>query len=101
MTSTILFDIKSQISIEKRFKALESDLSKANVNFDVNLIEKYPDLTKTEREICFYIRLNFSIKEISQIRSVTIGSVKMGRSRIRRKLNLSSKEELDKVIQLL
>jgi DNA-binding CsgD family transcriptional regulator len=96
---SILFDIKSQINIEKRHLALQSDLTNANAHFESKLMTNFSNLTKSEREICTYIRLNFSSKEITQIRNSSIDSVKMTRSRIRKKLQLDSKTELNKAIQ--
>lgn len=97
----LAFDIKSQIQIEERLTTLQSDLTNANANFDTLLVEKYQHLTKTEREICSFIRLNFSTKEIAQVRNVSIGAIKMSRSRIRKKINLPSEMELDQFIQTL
>jgi len=97
----LVFDIKSQIQIEERLTFLQSDLNNVNANFDNILVKKYQNLTKTEREICSFIRLNFSIKEIAQIRNVSIGAIKMTRSRIRKKMNLPSEMELDQFIQTL
>ncbi len=97
----LVFDIKSQIQIEERLTVLQSDLTNANAYFDNNLMEQYPSLTKTEREISSYIRLNFSIKEIAQIRSVSTGSIKMARSRIRKKMGLSQDQDLDQHISAL
>lgn len=97
----ISLDIKSKILIEERLMALYQNDSKTNLIFVQNLIKKYPKLTKTEREVCTLIKLNLSNKEIAQIRGTTIASVKMSRSRIRKKMGLSTKNELNKFIQNL
>ncbi len=99
--NSIVLKIKSQIILEERLNVLKSDLSKLNSNFEQKLIEQYPSLTKTEREICSYIRLNLSIKEIAKIRGGSMGAIKMTRSRIRSKLNLDQNTELNKYIQSL
>ncbi len=95
----LIFDIKSQIQIEERLTGLQSDLTTMNAYFDKNLMEMYPKLTKSEREISSFIRLNFSIKEIAQIRSASINSIKMARSRIRKKMALSPDKNLDQFIK--
>lgn len=95
----IVFELKSQKNIEERLVALQSDLSTVNAYFDTNLIEKYPNLTKMEREICSFIKLNLSTKEIANLRNTTADSVKMARYRIRKKLDIATSEELDQVIQ--
>ncbi len=95
----LIFDIKSQIQIEERLTGLQSDLSTVNAYFDKILMEMYPKLTKSEREISSFIRLNFSIKEIAQIRNASINSIKMARSRIRKKMSLSPDNKLDQFIK--
>ncbi|WP_442267646.1 tetratricopeptide repeat protein [Tenacibaculum sp. ZS6-P6] len=95
----IKIDIKSKILTEERLITLYQNDSKINLDFIQNLIDKYPKLTKTEREVCSLIKLNLSNKEISQIRGTTIASVKMTRSRIRKKMNLEFKDELNRFIQ--
>jgi len=97
----VVFNLKSQIILEDRLSALQSDMTKANTYFTKTLIDSFPNLTKTEREVCSYIRLNLSIKEIAQARNSSVDSVKALRSRIRKKIGLSPETELDKFIQLL
>jgi DNA-binding CsgD family transcriptional regulator/tetratricopeptide (TPR) repeat protein len=96
---SIINDIKSQIALENRLSVLESDIVNVNNSFDVIIRERYPLLSKTEREVCAFIKLNLSIKETAVIRGVSQDSVRMVRSRIRKKLKLNPKEELDKYIQ--
>jgi len=98
---TIIVNLKSQIVLEERLATLQSDISKVNARFNKTLMENFPGLTKTEREICSFIRLNLSIKEISQIRNSSTDSVKTMRSRIRKKMGLSPNQDLDKIIGLL
>jgi len=96
---SIINDVKSQIKLENRLSVLESDINNVNNNFEAIIMERYPSLSKTEREICAFIKLNLSIKETAIIRGVSQDSIKMARSRIRKKLKLNSKDELDKYIQ--
>jgi DNA-binding CsgD family transcriptional regulator len=96
---SIVNDLKSQIALENRLSVLESDITNVNSNFDAILMEKHPSLSKTEREVCAFIKLNLSIKETAMIRGVSQDSIKMVRSRIRKKLELNPKDELDKFIQ--
>jgi DNA-binding CsgD family transcriptional regulator len=96
---SIINDVKAQITLENRLSVLESDINNVNTNFEAIIMERYPSLSKTEREVCAFIKLNLSIKETAIIRGVSQDSIKMARSRIRKKLKLDSKEELDKYIQ--
>lgn len=67
---------------EKRFKDVHHD-------FHTKLITQYPKLTSNEKKLCAFLRLNMSTKEISAITSQTPQSIKIARSRLRKKLGIS------------
>ncbi len=98
---SLSLDIKAQINVEERLSKLKSDLANLNALFEKQLLSKFPHLSRTEREICAFIRLNLSIKEIAQVRGASTDSVKMARLRIRKKLGLDSKEGLDQFVQAI
>ena len=91
----LLQELKVETSIEDRLQVLKSDIDNMNSQFLSILMNKYPKLSKTEREICSLIRLNLSTKEIATIRNTSVNAVKMNRSRIRKKLGLEKHQELD------
>lgn len=66
-----------------------------NTAFYENLHKKFPTLTKTEIKLCSFIRLNIDNNEIAILQNVAIESVYRSRSRLRKKLNLSSKDDLN------
>ncbi len=94
-------ELHMQISTENKLSGLHDKVDEVNAEFDTKLRTLYPNLTKTEREVCALLRLNLSIKEIMTIRNVSVDSVKSTRYRIRKKLGLTSKDELEKFIQNL
>jgi ligand-binding sensor domain-containing protein/DNA-binding CsgD family transcriptional regulator len=63
-------------------------------DFLIALKKEYPRLTPTEIKLCAYLRLNMNSKEIARIMSITIKSVELSRYRLRKKLELSSEENL-------
>ena len=94
-------ELHMQITTENKLSGLHDKVDEVNAEFDTKLRTLYPNLTKTEREVCALLRLNLSIKEIMTIRNVSVDSVKSTRYRIRKKLGLTSKDELEKFIQNL
>ena len=93
--------MQQQIITENKLSSLQDKISEVNKNFDQNISNKYPSLTKTEREICSLLRLNLSIKEIASIRNSTTDSVKAIRYRIRKKMEIPKSQELENYIQTL
>jgi DNA-binding CsgD family transcriptional regulator len=98
---TLISELQSQVKIEKRLEVLEENHANESVDFEKQLIEHFPELTKAEREICALMRLNLSLKDIMSIRNVTIGSIKSSRYRIRKKIDVPKGEELESFIQKL
>jgi DNA-binding CsgD family transcriptional regulator len=63
-------------------------------NFLEKLVERYPELTKTELQICSLLRLNLSSKDIARLMNINPASIDGTRHRIRKKLNLDQEASL-------
>ncbi|MBK7872778.1 MAG: hypothetical protein IPJ74_19925 [Saprospiraceae bacterium] len=69
--------------------------------FFESLLEQHPHLSQQELRLCALIRLNLSIQEIATILGISAESVKTARSRLRKRMDLSSQETLvDHIMQL-
>lgn len=97
----LLVKLQQQIITENKLSLLQDKIKEVNKSFEQNISNKFPNLTKTEREICSLLRLNLSIKEIASIRNSSTDSVKVVRYRIRKKMEIPKSEELEKYIQTL
>lgn len=62
--------------------------------FCENLISKCPDLLKSEFTFCGYLKLNLSTKDIANYTFVTEKAVQGRKSRLRKRMNISSQEDL-------
>ena len=69
-------------------KELELKIDQTHQEFINRLKGKFPKLTKTEVRLCSLLLLDFSTKEIASIMNIEPASVKMGRNRLRKKINL-------------
>jgi DNA-binding CsgD family transcriptional regulator len=65
-----------------------------NKNFYTRLKQTYPDISANDLKICALIKLNLSIKEMASILNISPDSVKTARYRLRKKLQLSTEENL-------
>ncbi len=99
--SLLTMELEQQAQTETLDYALDENLEKLHVEFEKKLISIYPELTKTEREICSLIRAKMSIKDVANIKGVSSASVQSARYRIRKKMNLKKGEELHQFIQNL
>lgn len=65
------------------------------------LTQKFPDLQTSELKFCAMLFLNFSSKDIAEFTFVTPKAIQNRKNRLRKKLNISSDEDLNVWIQKL
>jgi TPR repeat protein len=63
-------------------------------DFYTKLTATQPNLTLTEKKVCFYIKLKFSTKEIAEYTFVTIKAIQNRKNRLRKHLSLKEGEDL-------
>jgi DNA-binding NarL/FixJ family response regulator len=91
------------LSTLEQIKAREAiELTMNHHSYDINLIQfskklkhQHPKLTRTDLEIACFIVLGKSRREIADLRSVKVSSIKTSRHRLRKKMFLSSDILLD------
>jgi len=89
--------LASEISAKMQTEAwthFETYFNNVYPSFFLNLLDKFPDLSPAELKLAAFLRLNLGTKEIASILFITPESIKTFRTRLRRKLNLDSKENI-------
>jgi DNA-binding CsgD family transcriptional regulator len=76
----------------------EAEFQQTYPEFRTKLVEKYPELTKTEVRICSLVRLKLISSDIAQLMSVTDRNVELHRYNIRKKLGLTREQDLAEVL---
>ncbi|TXG39477.1 helix-turn-helix transcriptional regulator [Seonamhaeicola maritimus] len=92
---------KHKQSNKKLWDDFHLRFTQINNTFYDKLLELHPDLTATDLKHCALIKLNFDSKEMSHLLGISINSVHMARSRIRKKLNLKRNENLTSYLALV
>jgi len=93
----LINDIISQIDIRIKsdiWERFETSFNAVHSNFYQNILTKFPNLTKTELKLSALLMLGMNSKDISSILNQTTDSIKVARYRLRKKLNLIAKENL-------
>lgn len=75
-------------------KTFEIQIDELQQDFYKNLKEAYPELSTYDLRLCAYVKLGLSSKEIAQIQGVLPSSVNVSRSRLRKKLDLDTGDDL-------
>ena len=81
-------------------KSIRNSVEKEIVpnSFKLNklLLKKYPNLSLTELKLCALLVLNISSKEIGELTNRSVRTIEFTRLNIRKKMNLSTDENLVK-----
>lgn len=96
----LLIDIKTQDQ-KQLWKEFETRFVSVHKNFYKKLSENFPDLTPNERKLCAFLKLNMSTKDIASITLQSQNAIFVARTRLRKKLNLETDENLISFIQSL
>lgn len=79
---------------DNNWKDFDHYFESVNKNFYTRLKQKYPEISTNDLKICALIKLNLSIKEMASILNISPDSVKTARHRLRKKLQLTTEENL-------
>ena len=86
--------IDKELNTDKSWNNLEKHIRNVHFDFLKRLKEKYPAITPREMDLSTYLLMNMSTKEIAEIMNISDGGVELARYRLRKKLELSRKENL-------
>lgn len=95
----VIFKIKEQLQTEDKLDLIQENMNTVSADFQKRLVESYPQLSKTEREICLFIKLNMSTKEIANIRNTSVNTINVTKNRLRKKLGMERNDELVAFLQ--
>ncbi|TRX72565.1 triple tyrosine motif-containing protein [Carboxylicivirga sp. M1479] len=91
----ILETIDMQIANNEKDRAnFEQHFMASQTRFYENLKKGFPNLTVSDLRLCSLLKMNLSSKEIASYLNITHRSVEVSRYRLRKKLNLSSDDNL-------
>lgn len=88
--SELNYNIKTQA-----WEQFESYFKSVHPNFVNNLLTRFPSLTPNEVKLCIFLRLNLNSKEIAEITVQISSSVDIARYRLRKKIGLDRKANLN------
>ncbi len=86
--------IDKNISNDNDWEMFEALFDQAHENFFKRLKQSFPDLTQSDLKLCAYLKLNLSSKEIAPLLNISIRGVEIRRYRLRKRLSLTSDNNL-------
>ena len=85
-------------NLDKDWEEFRMHFEQVHKDFFTELMDQYPNLTPSECRLSALIKLNLNTKEIATIMGITPDSVKIARYRLRKKLGLSTEDNLTEFI---
>jgi DNA-binding CsgD family transcriptional regulator len=80
--------------INKDDNTFEIQMDELHQEFYQRLKDSYPSLSVNDLRLCAYLKLGFTSKEIAEFMSIQPSSVYISRSRLRKKLDLDTEDDL-------
>lgn len=85
----VIAEFKSLMS-SGSLKEFELRFNEVNPEFMKRLLDRFPNLTSNEKNLCAYLKLNMSTKEIASLLHVSVNAVIIARYRLRKKMKINN-----------
>lgn len=86
--------IETEIEGERSWEQFTMYFDEVNQNFTSELLKKHPSLTQNDLRMCALTRLNMTNKELAAILNISVTGVEKSRYRLKKRLDLTSKDDL-------
>ena len=97
----ILYKSQDYLLTNEDQKIFQENIDAINHAFYAKLNDNFPNLNQSEKELCSYLRLGLSNKEIAALRGVTAEAIRSSRFRLRKKLGMDSKADVMVFLQAM
>jgi len=93
----ITFNLQS----EEHLKVFEANFERVHHEFFKQLKRAFPDLNNKELQLCAFIKMNLTNKEIASILNLSVRGVESQRYRLRKRLAMSQEEDMSSFLEKL
>lgn len=97
----LLHKVDQHMSDEDHLTVFETNFEKVHQDFFFKLRSLHPDLSQRELQLCAFVKMNLSNKEISPLLNISVRGVETARYRIRKKLDLEHEANLVEFLESL
>jgi DNA-binding CsgD family transcriptional regulator len=86
--------LSEEEKLNEEWEHFSQHFNSVHGDFLTILKNKFPGLKPHELRLCAYLRMNLSSKEIAPLMSISVRGVEISRYRLRKKINLTTEENL-------
>jgi AraC family transcriptional regulator, chitin signaling transcriptional activator len=93
--------INLNLQDEEHIKVFEANFERVHHEFFTQLKATFPDLTPKELQLCAFVRMNLTNKEIASILNISVRGVETARYRLRKRLCMSQEDDMAQFLEKL
>jgi hypothetical protein len=86
--------INTNLQDEEHIKVFEANFERVHHEFFSQLKINFPDLTPKEQQLCAFVKMNLTNKEIASILNISVRGVETARYRLRKRLGMNQDEDM-------
>ena len=90
--------IENNLENKQEWLEFKTQFQRIYPNFFKILVDTYPKLTENDLKHCAYMKMNLSLREVSDLMFVDKKAVEVARYRIKKKMDLSKEQKLKEII---
>jgi AraC family transcriptional regulator, chitin signaling transcriptional activator len=97
----LLKKINANLQSEEHIKVFEANFERVHHEFFSQLKSNFQDLTQKELQLCAFVRMNLTNKEIASILNISVRGIETARYRLRKRLGMTHEEDMAEFLEKL
>lgn len=93
--------INANLENEEHIQVFEANFERVHHEFFTQLKSTFPDLNQKELQLCAFVRMNLTNKEIASILNISVRGVETARYRLRKRLGMSQEQDMAAFLEKL
>ena len=93
--------INANLQNEEHIQVFEANFERVHHEFFAQLKSTFSDLTQKELQLCAFVRMNLTNKEIASILNISVRGVETARYRLRKRLGMSHEQDMSAFLEKL
>lgn len=97
----LLKKIKLNLESDEYIRVFEANFERVHQEFFNQLKANFSDLTPKELQLCAFVRMNLTNKEIAAILNLSVRGIETARYRLRKRLGMSQEQDMSQFLEKL
>jgi AraC family transcriptional regulator, chitin signaling transcriptional activator len=93
--------INLNLDSDEYIRVFEANFERVHQEFFNQLKANFPDLTPKELQLCAFVRMNLTNKEIAAILNLSVRGIETARYRLRKRLGMSQEQDMSQFLDKL